>query len=428
MNKTDNIYSTIRSAKFVLKPNSKQREILESFFGINRALYNISLYNVKNSKFGTYELENGNIVPKIPSEIDLNNSLPKLKEEYSYLALFPADYAQATMRNLSRGFNNFYRTLNYPKFKAKKSSTQSFNCYKGAKIDGDYIILIKPQVSDYSKEDLKIRFKRHKIKYNFDKVTNFTISRENNKYYVSFTFYTDIVSKETNGAVGIDLGIKDFVICSDGTVYPNMRFFEKSLRKLKISQRRLSKKQKGSKNREKQRIKVSKQYKKVKNQRNDYQHKVSRELADKHRVIFLETLNVKNMVKNRKLSKVISDVSWSSFITKLDYKIAENQGKIVKIDRFYPSSKTCSNCGCVKDKLLLSERTYHCSECGFTIDRDLNASINILKAGLMQIEATDATVGTSLKNQSLRSSKKTQVLSEKNCETRKTIKIVKNSL
>ena len=422
MNKTSNIYSTIRSAKFVLKPTSKQKEILESFFGISRALYNISLYNIKDSKFGTYELKNGNIVPKIPTEIDLNNSLPKLKEEYSYLALFPSSYAQAVMRNLSRGFDNFYRTLNYPKFKAKKSNTQSFNCYREAKIDGDYIILAKPKASDYSKEDLKIRFKRHKIKYNFEKVTGFTISREDNKYYISFTFYTDIESKETSESVGIDLGIKDFVICSDGTVYENKRFLEKSLRKLKISQRRLSKKQKGSKNREKARLKVNKIHKKIKNQRNDYQHKVSRELADKHNTICLETLNVKNMVKNKKLAKVISDVSWSSFITKLDYKIAENQGCLVKIDRFYPSSKTCSNCGCVKDKLLLSERTYHCSECGFTIDRDLNASINILKAGLKMIEATDAIVGTSLKNQSLRSSKKTQILSEKNCETRKTIK------
>ena len=428
MNKTDNIYSTYRSAKFVLKPNSKQKEILESFFGINRALYNISLYNVKQSKFGTYELKNGSVVPKIPSEIDLNNSLPKLKEEYSYLALFPADYAQATMRNLSRGFNNFYKTLNYPKFKAKKSSTQSFNCYKGAKIDEDYIILRKPRASDYTEDDLRIRFKRHKIKYNFDKVTNFTISRENNKYYISFTFHCDIESKETTDSVGIDLGIKDFVICSDGTVYENKRFFEKSLRKLKISQRRLSKKKKDSKNREKQRIKVSKQYKKVKNQRNDYQHKVSRELADNFKAIFLETLNVKNMVKNGKLAKSISSVSWSSFITKLEYKIAENQGCIVKIDPFYPSSKTCSNCGCVKDKLLLSERTYHCSECGFTIDRDLNASINILKAGLSLIEATVATTGTSLKNQSLRSSKKAQILSEKNCETRKTIKKRRESL
>ena len=432
MNKTSNIYSTIRSAKFVLKPTTKQKEILESFFGLSRAVYNISLYNIKNSKFGDYEIKNGKnkgkIVPKIPTEFDLNKSLKELKEEYSYLALLPADYAQATMRNLSRGFDNFYRTFNYPKFKAKKSSTQSFNCYQGGKIDGDYIILRKPRASDYSKEDLRIRFKRHKIKYNFDRVTNFTISRENNKYYISFTFYTDIESKETNGAVGIDLGIKDFVICSDGTVYPNMRFLEKSLRKLKISQRRLNKKQKGSKNREKQRIKVSKQHKKIKNQRNDYQHKISRELADKHNTICLETLNVKNMVKNKKLSKAISSVSWSSFITKLEYKIAENQGCLIKIDRFYPSSKTCSNCGNVKETLSLSERTYHCSECGFTIDRDLNASINILNAGLKIIEATDGLSGTSLKNQSLWSSKKTQTKSEKNYETRKTIKKRKESL
>ena len=410
MNKTDNIYSTIRSAKFVLKPTVKQKEVLESFFGLSRAIYNISLHNIKNSKFGTYEIQNGknkgNIVPRIPTEFDLNKSLPKLKEEYKYLSLFPSDYAQAVMKNLSRGFSNFYRTFNYPRFKSKKNSIQSFNCYAGCrvKIEDNHIILIKPKASDYSQDDLKIRFKRHKIKYEFDKVTGFTISRENNKYYISFSFYTDIESKETNGAVGIDLGIKNFVICSDETVYPNMKFYEKSLRKLKILQRKLSKKQKGSSNRDKQRIKVSKLHKKVKNQRNDYQHKVSREIVNKYNIICLETLKVKNMVKNRRLSKAISDVSWNSFVSKLEYKVAENQGYLVKIDTFYPSSKTCSNCGCVKDKLSLSERTYHCNECGFSIDRDLNASINILNVGLKQIEATNATVGTSLKNQSLWSS------------------------
>ena len=303
------------------------------------------------------------------------------------------------MKNLSRGFNNFYRTMNYPKFKAKKSSIQSFNMYAGCrvKIDGNYIILAKPRCSDYTKDDLKIRFKRHKIKYEFDKVTGFTISKENNKYYISFTFHCDIESKETSGAIGIDLGIKDFCICSDGTTYENKRFLEKSLRKFRIYQRKLSKKQKGSNNREKQRSKVSRLHKKVRNQRNDYQHKVSREIADKFKVFCLETLKVKNMVKNKRLAKAISDVSWSSFIEKLSYKVAENQGCLIKIDTYYPSSKTCSNCGCVKDKLLLSERTYNCNECGFTIDRDLNASINILNVGLKKV-ATDAIVGTTLKN------------------------------
>ena len=403
MNKTKTIYNTIRSAKFVLKPTVKQKDILESFFGLSRAIYNISLYNIKNSKFGTYEIQNGKnkgcIVPRIPSEFDLSKSLPKLKEEHEFLSLLPASYAQTVMKNLSRGFNNFYRTFNYPKFKSKKNSIQSFNMYAGSrvKIDGDYIKLAKPRGSDYTKDDLKIRFKRHKIKYNFDKVTGFTISRENNKYYISFTFNTEIESKETNGSIGIDLGIKDFCICSDGIIYPNMRFYEKSLRKLKISQRKLSKKQKGSNNREKQRLKVSRLHRKVKNQRNDYQHKVSRELADKFKVICLETLKVKNMVKNRKLAKSISDVSWSSFVSKLEYKVAENQGYLIKIDSYFPSSKTCSNCGCVKESLKLSERTYNCNECGFKIDRDLNASLNILNVGLKQIVATVTTTGTTLK-------------------------------
>ena len=403
MNKTKSIYNTVRSVKFVLKPTVKQKDILESFFGLSRAIYNISLYNIKNSKFGDYEIQNGknkgSVVPRIPSEFDLNNSLPKLKDEHSFLSLLPASYAQAVMKNLSRGFNNFYRTMNYPKFKAKKSSVQSFNCYQGGKIDGDYIILIKPKTSDFTKDDLRIRFKRHKIKYNFDKVTGFTISKENNKYHISFTFHCNIASKETNEAVGIDLGIKDFAICSNGVIFENKRFYEKSLRKLRISQKKLSKKQKGSNNREKQRIKVSRLHRKVKNQRNDFQHKVSRELVDKYKIICLETLKVKNMVKNKRLSKAISDVSWSSFISKLEYKVTENQGYLVKIDSYFPSSKTCSNCGCIKETLSLSERTYNCNECGFTIDRDLNASINILNLGLKQnIVATATTAGTTLKN------------------------------
>ena len=430
MSKTESIYSAVRSAKFVLKPTVKQKEVLGSFFGLSRAIYNISLHNIKNSKFGNYEVQNGknkgNIVPRIPTEFDLNKSLPKLKEEYDYLSLLPNDYAQGVMKNLSRGFSNFYKTFNYPRFKSKKSNTQSFNCYNGCrvKIDGDYITLIKPRNSDYTKDDLKIRFKRHNIKYNFDKVTGFTISRENNKYYISFSFHTEIKPKEVNGSVGIDLGIKDFVICSDGTIYPNMKFYEKSLRKLKISQRKLSKKQKGSNNRDKARLKVSKLHKKVKNQRNDYQHKISREIANKYKVVCLETLKVKNMLKNKRLAKRISDVSWNSFVSKLEYKITENQGYLVKIDAYYPSSKTCSNCGCVKKELKLSERTYKCNECGFTIDRDLNASINILNVGLKMIEATVATTGTSLKNQSLWSSKTTQILSEKDYETRKTIETI----
>ena len=430
MSKTESIYSTIRSAKFVLKPNSKQKEVLESFFGLSRAIYNISLHNIKNSKFGDYEIKNGknkgNIVPRIPSEFDLYYSFPKLKEEHSFLSLLPNAYAQGAMKNLSRGFSNFYRTFNYPKFKAKKNNTQSFNCYNGSKvkIDGDYITLIKPKESSYTNDDLKIRFKRHKIKYEFDKVTGFTISRENNKYYISFSFYTDIESKETSDSVGIDLGIKNFAICSDGVVYSNMKFYEKSLRKLKISQRKLSKKKKGSNNREKAKLKVSKLHKKVRNQRNDYQHKVSRELVNKYNTICLETLKVKNMVKNKRLAKAIQDTSWSSFIEKLSYKVTENQGYLVKIDAYYPSSKTCSNCGCIKESLKLSERTYKCDECGFTIDRDLNASINILNVGLKMIEATVATTGTSLKNKSLWSSKDPLSFNlEKNCEARKTIKL-----
>ena len=393
MNKTDNIYSTIRSTKFVLKPTSRQKEILESFFGINRALYNISLYNVKNFKFGTYELENGSIVPRIPSEIDLNNSIPKLKEEYSYLALLPADYAQATMRNLSRGFNNFYRTLNYPKFKAKKSSNQSFNCYKGAKIDGDYIILRRPRESDYSKDDLKIRFKRHKIKYNFEKVTGFTISKENNKYYISFTFHCNIESKETSGSVGIDLGIKDFAICSNRQTFKNINKTQKMRRlekQLKREQKKLSRKYESFKlknknkkgeatrqNIQKQIVKVQKLHQRLANIRTDYLNKVVNEIVKtKPSHITIEDLNVSGMMKNKHLSKAIQQQKLYEFRRQLEYKCKWNNIELRIADRFYPSSKLCHCCGSIKKDLKLKDRVYKC-DCGYIEDRDYNASLNL---------------------------------------------------
>jgi len=201
-----------------------------------------------------------------------------------------------------------------------------------------------------------------------------------NHYWITITFKFDYTStrKNTNKEVGVDLGLKNMLICSDGYIVENHNLTKKNARKLKISSRRLSKKVKGSKNRLKQKRKVTKIHLKIRNTRNDINHKVSTTLINLYDFIGLESLSIKNMIKNRRLSKAISNIAWGDLVQKIIYKGDENQIPIVKIDKFFPSSKTCSNCGSIKDTLQLSERVYRCKECDYEEDRDINAAINIL--------------------------------------------------
>ena len=212
------------------------------------------------------------------------------------------------------------------------------------------------------------------------------------KYFVSILTeqqYEPIA--KTGKVVGIDLGLKDFVITSDGEKYKNNRFLTKYQNKLAIAQKHLSRKQKGSNNFEKQRVKVARLYEKVSNARKDYLHKVSLDLVRNYDIVCLEDLNVKGMMKNHRLARQISDVAWGEFVGMLTYKADLNNKEIVKIDRFYPSSKTCHNCGYVKKDLKLSDRKWVCPECGANLDRDVNAAMNILSAGL-----ADYTCGVSV--------------------------------
>ena len=203
------------------------------------------------------------------------------------------------------------------------------------------------------------------------------------KYYVSVTCQVEHTPFEkTNSQVGIDVGIKDLAILSDGSKYENIKALNKNLKKLKYESRQLSKKQKGSKSREKQKLKVAKLHEKVTNVRKDHLNKVSTDIIKKHDVISLETLAVKNMVKNHKLAQALSDVSLGHFQTMLQYKAIWNDKEIIKIDRFFPSSKTCSSCGWIYEDLTLSIRSWKCKSCGVVHDRDINASKNILKEGL----------------------------------------------
>jgi putative transposase len=380
----------VRSNKYRLYPNAKQKSMLHEMFGMFRFSFNNTLGKIQDSYFGTYEVKNGknkgNIVPAIPSQTEIIGFSTKLKQEYNFMNRLPNDYIQASLTNLFKATKGFYRGGGFPKFKSRKDNKQCINMYAGSrvKIEDEHIILSKAKNTPYCKEDHKIKFKKHKTNHDIGKVTGFTIEKDNlGLYWISITYKIQIQDlKITKGKeVGIDLGIKELVSCSDGLVIKNHNLTKKNARKLKLEQRKLSRKKKGSKNRNKQRKKVGKIHKKISNSRKDYNHKVSKKLIDLYDLVVLEDLQVKNMIKNRRLSKAIANAAWFQLITYIEYKANENQVSFIKIDKWYPSSKTCSNCGSVKEYLGLEERVYVCNECGFSIDRDINASINILNEG-----------------------------------------------
>ena len=234
------------------------------------------------------------------------------------------------------------------------------------------------------------------------------------EYHLSILVDGDLTRKvkETNTAVGIDLGIKDFVVTSDGEVFSNLHFKKSESDKIKKLQRQLSRKEKGSKNRNKARIKLAKLYKKINDRKQYYLHAVSNSLIDENQVICMEDLNVKGMVKNRNLAESICEMNLGEFRRMLEYKARWYNRKMVFVDRFYPSSKTCHNCGYINKELKLSDRQWVCPKCGEVIERDYNAALNILDEGLRIIGSSTTeftlvdypTMDDRLSNEALKSS------------------------
>lgn len=377
----------VRSAKYRLYPNSKQKSLLHNLFGSTRFTYNLFLGKIQESYFGTsLNKKIGELVPKIPSEFDLSKALTLFKSEYPFLYSVPNMFLQAESKNLAFAYKKFFSGGGYPKFKSRKDKHQSINCYQGmnAKFDSEYIYLPVAHSSSFLKEDFKIKYKKHKTNFSpRDKITSYTISKDNlNKYWISFTFKTESrKGKKKRKSVGIDLGIKDFIILSDGTKFPNDNLLKRNQAKLKRKQRELSRKKKGSNNYKKQNLKLAKLHRKVQNQRQHRNHSISKKLIDVYDFIGLESLSVIQMMskdnKNFKgLRNVISNASWFDFSSKLNYKMAESQGHFIQIGRYFPSTKLCFNCGNIRD-IDLSERIYTC-ECGYVEDRDINAAKNIL--------------------------------------------------
>ncbi len=373
----------IRSNKYRLYPNAKQKSLLHNHFGNTRFVFNSVLGMIQESKFGTIISKYGKEVSIIPSQTQIVNQVTILKSKYPFLCQTGNDFLQAELNNLYSAFKGFFNKGGYPKFKSRKQD-QSLNLYAGsrAKFDSKYIYLPKAHGTQFDKSDFKIKYKQHKTNYALpEKITGYTISKDNlNQYWISFTYKVDLPYSisGTGKQCGIDLGIKDLVITSDGLKIPNDNLIKKSEKKLRSLSRQLYKKKKGSKNRNKARIKVAKYHDKIKNQRSYRNHNVSRALVNIYDFIGIETLKVNNMVKNRRLSKAISNVALFDLTSKLQYKMAEKQGQLIKIDTWVPSSKTCSNCGSVKAELSLGTRIYECEHCNYIECRDINAAKNIL--------------------------------------------------
>lgn len=362
---------SIKAYKVRCFPTQEQQELILKTFGCcrwywNQALAdNISFYN-----------ENKRIKINTPASY---------KQEYSWLKEVDASALDFTKINLQNAFSDFFKqNRKFPKFRSKKFPKHSYKTMqtKGYKVTENTVKITKLG-------EVKIVNHKHKTGIAKSCVISMTATHE---FYISILWKVEnepenIIIPKTEKEIGIDLGLTDLVICSDGTKFPALRSLRKELKNLKKEQRRLSKMIKGSKNYQRQKLKVAKIYQHTANQRKDYLHKISYKLTNENQVISLENLNVKGMVKNCRLALSIMDAGWSMLIMMLEYKAKDRDRTIIKIDRWFPSSQICSCCGSLTGKKPLNVRSWICPNCGMKHDRDINAAINILNEGKRLIGA-----------------------------------------
>jgi putative transposase len=359
-----------RAYKYRWYPTAEQEQILARTFGCARFVYNWALslrtdaYYQQHQRIGYHET---------------SARLTQLKQqlEYSWLNEVASVPLQQALRHLDRAFVNFFAgATSYPQFHSKHHDQSATYVGTAFTWDGTTLTLAKMD------EPLTIVWSRPLPKG--CKPTTVTISKDTaHRYFVSILVEEDIKSLPVvSSQVGLDLGLKSMVITSDGEHVGNPKYFHKEEKKLAKAQRRLAKKQKGSKNRAKSRRKVARIHARIADRRRDYQQKLSTRIVHENQVICVESLVVKNMVKNRHLAKAISDVGWGEFVRQLEYKARWYGRTFVKIDKFYPSSKRCSQCGHILAALSLDERFWLCPQCHSFHDRDINAAKNVLAAGL----------------------------------------------
>ena len=360
-----------KTCKFRIYPTVEQEVLLAKHFGCTRFVYNHFLNERKEQYQKDKKSDNYYAQAKSLTEI-------KKKEETEWLKEVNSQTLQFALRSLDTAFLNFFRgNAQFPKFKSRKHKN-SFTVPQFGSISNRLLYIPK------FKDGIKINLHREVV----GKIGKMAITKTpTGKYYVSI-FTEQIIDElpKTNKHVGIDLGLKDFVITSDNKKFKNNRYTKKYAKKLKKAQQHLSRKKKGSNGFEKQKLKVAKIHEKIASCRLDTLHKVSYELVRDNGLIVIEDLHVKGMIKNRKLSKHIADASWGNFVNLLQYKCDWYGRELVKVNRFFPSSKTCNVCGWINQNLNLSIREWTCKN-GHKLDRDWNASKNILKEGLKNISA-----------------------------------------
>ena len=350
--------------KFRLEPTDEQKTLLNKHFGSVRWTFNYFLNQRK-----TEYLNN----KKSLNYYDQAAELTQIKKTNVWLKEINSQTLQYSLKCLDMAYQGFFnKRTQFPRFKSRKNKN-SFTIPQSVRYDGTKLIV--PKFLD----GIEMIMER-KIK---GTIKHCSISKTpTGKYFVSILTEQEYIPVSKTGlSVGIDLGIKDFLVLSNGTKIKNHRFLKHYERLLKLNQQSLSRKTKQSNRYEKQRIKVARIHEKIINSRMDLIHKTTSALIKQFDSIYLEDLNVKGMMKNHKLSKAISDVSWGKFIDTLEYKANWNDKSIVHIDRFFPSSKTCSKCSWINNGLTLKDREWICPKCGEKHDRDFNAAINILNEG-----------------------------------------------
>ncbi len=364
-----------KAYRYELDPNNLQRSSLLRHAGVARFAFNWGL----DQRIKLYKNNQGN--DRFTDPMKQHKLLTSLKKtQFPWMYECSKCAPQEALRNLGRAFKNFYRGLKegkkigFPRFKSK-GVNDSFRLYGTISFEGRQIQL--PRIG-------KIRIKEKRKQYYKGRILSVTVRRRANRWFVSVAVEETIKDTKpiVGSAVGVDLGIKTLATLSDRTTFSNPRALRSRIKKLRKLSMSLSRKQKGSKNREKVKLRLARMHLRIFNVRQDTLHKLTTYLAKSHSKIVIEDLLVSGMMKNRRLARVIADVGFYEFRRQLEYKCGWYGSELVVVSRTFPSSKMCSCCGHRKKELSLSEREYECEQCGLVIDRDLNAALNLVAVSL----------------------------------------------